>query len=71
MWGDCCGAFLCIFGYIYNDFECVGELKVLFWGCGVSGELLGTWELCFGVIFSGEVRGLAWLVLRGDILYCR
>ena len=26
--------------YIYGDFECVGELKVLFWGCGVLGELL-------------------------------
>ena len=40
MWWGYCGTFMCIFGCIYGDFECVGELGVLFWGCGVLGELL-------------------------------
>ena len=28
------------------------------------------WKLCFVVIFSGEVRGLAWPVQGGDNIYC-
>ena len=42
--GDWCGEIVvvpfCAYFYMYGDFECVGELKVLFWGCKVLGELL-------------------------------